>query len=254
VVLDRANFNVRATIQLGTNGAAAGLAFGNATTVYVSLPDANAVGVIDLTVYRLVTTIAVGGKPSDITAVGNQVCVLLPEQREAKVIDTRTNAVEATIALPTAAPAWIGADGLSSVFCVVAKGAGKDSGSTEPQTTPTLSSIDVLKRTITATVALTARESEGPVQIPMGLAVNASGFCYVPVQNGLMQAQTRSPRRAAAIQFDPYGLCAYDASRARILCVRENGRDLDVFDEFAENKVGSAVLPDSVNAVLGLAP
>ncbi len=254
VVLDRSTFAVRATIDLGANGAAGGIAFANATTAYVSLPSSMNVGIVDLTVDQLVSTIQIGHTTSDITAVGNQICVLLPETREAKVIDSRTNTVEGTVVLPTDAPILVGGDGPSSVFCVVAKGAGKDSGSVEPKTSPTLTSIDVLTRRITATVPLTARDSEGPQQIPMGLAINANGYCFVPVQNGLLQASTRSPRRAAAIQFDAYSAVAYDASRARVLCVRNGGRDVDVFDEYAENKIGSVSLPDSVNAVLGLAP
>lgn len=252
VVLDRTDLSVANTISLGAP--AGGIAFANATTAYVSLPDLQSVAIVDLTVMRVVGSIDVGSRTSDIAAVGNQICVLLSQTAEAKIIDSRTNAVVATISLPSASPFLVDGDGLSSVFCVVMKGSGKDSVSAEPKTTPMLSSIDVESKQITASVLLTARESQGPEQIPRSLAINSNGFCYVPVQNGLLQIQSRAPRRAAAVQFDAYSGAWYDAARARILCATADGRTIEVFDEYAENKVTTVSIPDSTNCIVGLAP
>lgn len=225
-------------------GAAVDITFANATTAFVALEN-NAVGVIDLTVNTLVSTINVGGKPFAIEAVGNQICVSIPDSGVVKIIDSRTNAVEATIAIPTPRPAFIAGDGVNNVFCVVAYGAG---------TTPTLSFLDIPTRTITKTVDLTARASEGPQQVPMGIAVNASEYAYVPVQNALIFASTRTQSRASAAQFDPYGLIQYNSARAELICIRPNGKSVVVFNEFAETVKQTAELPDSVNGVLGIAP
>lgn len=254
VVLDRSTLAVIDTIQLGSNGYAEDIAFANATTAYVSLPQLGAVGVVDLTVNQLVFTIDVGGETAGIAAVGNQICVVLPLRQEAKIIDSRTNTVQATISLPTESPTMVQGDGASGVFCIVALGGGKLAGSSAPLTTPTLTSVDIASRSILSTIPLTSRESEGPQQLPTGFAVNSSGFCYTAVQNGLLQAATRNPRRAAAIQFDGFTGCWYDASRAFILCTRESGTVVEVYDEFAENMKHTVNIPDSANCLVGLAP
>lgn len=251
-VLNRTDFTVVGSISLPSP--AAGIAFANATTAYISVPLERAVLVTDLTVLSTVRSIDVGSAPADIACAGNQLCVLTPEKVECKIIDSRTNNVEATISLPTEAPIYVGADGLSGVFCVVMKGAGKDSVSGIPPTAPTLSSIDIVTRKITATVTLSARDSEAKNQIPRGIAINSNGFCYIPVQNGLLQAATRNPKRAAAVQFDQYHGAWYDGARATILCVQPDGRTITVFDEYAENIVGNTVLADSANWLLGMAP
>lgn len=252
VVLQRSNLQASDTIALP--GMASGIAFANATTAYVAIPSEQSVAIVDLTINSVVSSIPLNAVPSDIVALGNQICVLVPELQEARIIDSRTNAVEATIPLPTPSPQWVRADALGGVFCIVMKGAGKDAGSTETPTAPMLSALDVTKRSIVASVALTSRESEGPKQLPHGIVVNASGFCYVPVQNGLLQAASRSPKRAAAVQFEAYYGIWYDAARARMYCSSSDGRTITAFDEFAEKVVTTVSLPDSTNALLGIAP
>lgn len=234
-------------------GRASDIAFANATTAYLTL-ETNVVGVVDLTVAEVTKLIDVGGKPAEIAAIGNQLCVTIPDSNVVKIIDSRTTAVEATITVPTPYPTMVEGDGVNGVFCVVAYGAGKVSDDTRPKSTPTLSFIDAATRTVTKTVDVTARASEGPVQIPMGIVINASEYAYIPVQNGLMFASTRSQNRASAAQFDPYDRVRYNAARAEIICVKPNGRSIVVFNEFAENVKQTAELTDSINAVVGIAP
>jgi hypothetical protein len=140
------------------------------------------------------------------------------------------------------------------VFCVVAIGSGKVPGDGQDKTTPTLTFIDIPTRTITKTVDLTARASEGAIQVPLGLIVNNSEYAYVPVQNALMLASTRSQNRASAAQFESFGQVYYEAARAEIICVRPDGRTLNIYDEFAEKLKLTVTLSDSINSAIGIAP
>lgn len=234
-------------------GTASDIAFANATTAYLTL-ETNAVGVVDLTVAEITKLIDVGGKPAEIAAIGNQLCVTIPDSNVVKIIDSRTIAVEATIAIATPYPTMVEGDGVNNVFCVVAFGAGKVGDDSRPKTTPTLSFVDAATRTVTKSVDVTARASEGPIQVPMGIVINASEYAYIPVQNALMFASTRSQNRASAAQFDPYDRIRYNAARAEVICIKPNGRSVVVFNEFVETVKQTAELSDSVNAVVGIAP
>lgn len=255
-VLNRETLTAVAEISLSGYGHAADIAFANATTAYVSLPDSMAVGVIDLTVFQIVRTISVGDSTAGIAALGNQICVALPHQNKVAIIDSRTNTVEARLDIPSDVPSLVEGDPLNNVFCVVSLGKGKTPASQgEDPTVPSLSTINVSTRTITATVALTSRDSEGPLQIASSLSVNSSGYCYVPVQNGLLQIQTRTPRRAAAVQFESYTMCSYDAARALLMCTHHDEPRLTIFDEFAEKKLYDVAIPFTTNCrIIGLAP
>jgi DNA-binding beta-propeller fold protein YncE len=214
VLLDRETLAATDTIDLSAYGSPSDIAFANATTAYVAVAGLNQIVVVDLTVPAPVQVIDVGGIPVSITAIGNQICVALQNTAEAVIIDSRTNAVEKRITLPTAAPTFVEGDGSNSMFCVVCLGAGKLPDDERDPTTPTLTFIDARTRNAVATIDLTNRSNEGPSQIPKGIIVNASEYAFVPVQTALLSMSTRSRNRAVAAQFDPYGGIAYNAARA----------------------------------------
>jgi len=176
IVLDRASLEAVDTILTTGSGSAAAIAFANASTAYVALPSISSVGVVDLTVSEIVRLIPVEGRPVDIAAVGNQVCAVLQGADAAVIIDSRTNAVEARIALPSANPAYVEGIPGNEQFAVVMLGAGKIADDDRAPTTPALSFISISDRAINGTVALTNREAEGPLQYPYALAVNSQGF------------------------------------------------------------------------------
>jgi len=254
IILDRNSLGILDTIDLTQYGPPADIAFGNATTAYVSLTNAGQVGIIDLTINSIVRTIDVGGSPVGIAAVGNQICVAIQDRDTAVIIDTRTNDVEAQVAIPTAAPSYVVGDAANNVFCVVALGAGKLEGDDRQKTTPTMTFIDIITRQAVRTVDLTNRAQEGPDQLPQGAVVNASEYAFVPTQTALLSVSLRSKNRAFAAQFDPFGRIYYHGSRAEVVVLSPDGRSVSVFDEFAETKKRSAVLPDSIVAIVGIAP
>ena len=254
MIFDRDNLTLIDSIDLTAAGPAIDIAFGNATTAYASIPTTNSVAVIDLTVNALVSQIPVGGSPMGIEAVGNQVCAAVQDIDTAVIIDTRTNRVEASIKINAPSPTYVIGDPDNDLFGVVALGAGKLEEDDEDPTSPFMVFISIPSRAEIGAVELSSRANEAPQQMPMGAVANNSQFSFVPVQNGLLLINTRSRNRAAAIQFEAYDQIYYHGSRAEIVTVKPDGRSIDVFNEVADTKKLSVALPDSINALVGIAP
>lgn len=253
IILDRQTLQAVDTISTAGSGSPAAIAFANATTAYVALPSLASVGIVDLTVGSVVGLIPVQGAPVDIAAVGNQLCAVLQNADEAVIIDSRTNAVEARIALPSANPAYVVGIPGNEMFAVVTLGAGKVADDDREPTTPTLTYISILDRAIDNSVPLTNRESDGPFQYPFALTANSQGFTYVPVQQGLLFANSRNAARASLILFEEYHYCTFHPARAEIVTVRPDGRTIEVYDEFLESQKLTVTVPDSVGTLLGIA-
>jgi hypothetical protein len=117
-----------------------------------------------------------------------------------------------------------------------------------------LAYINVLTRTVLKTSDLTQRTSDGPVQVPNGLAINSSGFSFVPVQNGFLRASNVQRNKAVALQYTVYSSTAYNSARAELMCLKEDGRSFDILEEFGEQIRTSVTLADSVVAFVGIAP
>ncbi|MBC8125250.1 MAG: hypothetical protein H7X70_05910, partial [Candidatus Kapabacteria bacterium] len=201
IIFDATTLAPKDTIDLGVNGAAFDITFANATTAYVSFPSTNAVGIIDLTVGIVVSTIDVGTRTAGITSAGNQVCVALTSANEIAIIDTRTNLVETRLQTDPA-PVFVDADGLNAVFCIVCLGSGKLD--TEVQTAPTIVFVSATSRTILKKMDISGRPTNASLQLPRGLIVTASEYAFVPVQNGLVRINTRTRNKTTVIQFESY--------------------------------------------------
>lgn len=254
IVLDKKTLSVLDTIDLGTYGTAADIAFANASTAYVTFATSAYVGVVDITTFKLASTISLPDVAAGIAVAGNQLCAALPKLNQAVILDSRTNSVEATLSIPSQAPFFAESDGLVGVFVVVSLGAGKLPFGEQVPTTPTMTFIEIADRSILKTIDLTARASEGPQQIVKSLVVNAGGFSFTPVQSGLLRVGNAARNRAAAVQFINFGFAAYDAARAELICVYPDGKSIDVFSEYGDMRKTSVILPDSITAVAGIAP
>jgi len=251
IIFDATTLVPKDTIDLGGNGVPFDITFPNATTAYVSCPNTNAVGIIDLTVGVVVATIDVGSKSAGIASAGNQVCVALTSANELAIIDTRTNLVETR--LPTdPAPVYVDADGLNAVFCIVCLGSGK----LDPEipTAPTIIFVSATSRTILKKLDIAGRPTNASLQLPRGLIVTANEYAFVPVQNGLVRVNTRTRNKVTVIQFDSYDAIAYNPARAEIILQRalDGGTVYDVLDEFAENTKASSVQADSSSSIIGI--
>lgn len=251
VIMDATSLVAKDTVDLGASGPAVDIAFANATTAYVSLPTASAVGIVDLTVSALVSSIALGAEPSGIASTGNQICVALRSTNEVAIIDSRTNLVETRLGVDPA-PVFVEADDLNSLFCIVSLGNGKINA--EPQTAPTLAFLSATTRTILKKLEVSGRSTNAAAQFPRGLVVTASEFAFVPVQNGLTRVNTRTRNKVSLVQFDSYDRLGYNPARAEILLQRTSGGNTtyDVVDEFGEVVKASTIQPDSSVALTGI--
>ncbi len=97
VVFDADTLRTLDTIALSAEPGAS-IAFANATTAYVTIPSRNLIDVVDLTVNRVARSINMTSRPMNIDANGNQLCVTLPDSNAVAIIDSRTLEVEAIIA------------------------------------------------------------------------------------------------------------------------------------------------------------
>ena len=254
VVLNGETLEAVDTIQLVGKGLVSDIAFANASTAYVALPESNEVGVIDITTGNLARTISMVGSPTGLAVLGNQICVAIQDKNEAAIVDTRTNTVELSIPIDSPAPTYVAADPINQAFGVVSLGAGKRAGDTEPKTTPQLTFINLEGWTVNGNIDLTWREDQGPDQVPGGITVNSNQFMFVPVQSSLLFVSTRSQNRASSIQFEPYSWVGYHGARAELLTIVQNGTSIQVFDELGESLKHTVTMNDSVACVVGIAP
>lgn len=96
VVLDADTLRAIDTIALSSDPGAS-IAFANATTAFVTVPSKGVVDVVDLTVNSVARTITMPSRPMNIDANGNQLCVTLPDSNAVAIIDSRTLKVEAVL-------------------------------------------------------------------------------------------------------------------------------------------------------------
>lgn len=96
VVFDADTVRALDTIDLG-GGPARSIAFANATTAYATIPSQRSVAVVDLTVNAVARSIDMPSRPMNIAANGNQLCVTLPDTNAVALLDSRTLNVERVI-------------------------------------------------------------------------------------------------------------------------------------------------------------
>lgn len=239
------------TIDVSKTGSPWDIAFPNATSAYVTFPGSDSVGVIDLTTNQLVRAIAVAGGPRGIRALGNQIVTACAMRDEIAIIDSRTLAVEAQH--PTAPCPWfVDVDPRNTQFLILCRGAGRIDA--RERTVPVLQFFDPSTRTVTATLDATARASEGIQQEATSLAVTDADFVYVTVQNGLLRASTRTRQRLAGVNFDGYTFVSFNAARSEVVALQPDGRTIDVYDGFLENRRSSTTLSSTLSTFTATGP
>lgn len=253
VVLNRTTLVASDTLDFAAEGGASGIAFANATTAYVTLPKAQQVGIVDLTVGQLVSVIDVEASCTDLAVLGNQIAVTVPDRNEVSFIDTRSNAITAAIPLPNRDPFRIVPVPATGTFAILC--GGEASGSDPSAPLPAVIVINASTRQIVGTSTLSLRTSSNPRQRPFGIASNDVGFLYVPIEPSLMLVNSRSPsQNATPVAIEPYRSIRYHGARAEFVLVGADRRTLTVYDQFAEARRHRVTLADSVHDVLGLAP
>lgn len=228
------------------------MCFANATTAYAVSPLNNCIGIIDLTASKVAAVITMPGSPQQIACLGNQIVATIPDSNSVVVIDSRTNGIEDRIQVGQR-PWYVREDAVANVFCIVSLGQGKVD-QLDP-TTPTISFLSPTTREILKTLDLTVKASEGPKQLPRGLAVSATQNAFVPVQSGLLRVSTRTRSRVSSVQSDSFDVISYNDARAELICQRATGGgtpQVIVFNEDASEKKHTLTAKFRATSLLGV--
>ncbi|MBU3698444.1 MAG: hypothetical protein FGM33_00325 [Candidatus Kapabacteria bacterium] len=97
VVFDADTVRAIDTIDLGS-APVTSIAFANATTAFATVPTLRSLLVIDLTVNTVARSIPMPSRPMHVAVNGNQLCVTLPDTNAVAIVDTRSLDVEKVVA------------------------------------------------------------------------------------------------------------------------------------------------------------
>lgn len=75
------------------------LCFANATTAYATSPSSSCIGVVDLTSSKVARIIKTPGAPRQIACLGNQICATIPDSNAVIILDSRTNGIVDKVSL-----------------------------------------------------------------------------------------------------------------------------------------------------------
>lgn len=213
-VLSSATYARRATLDFSASGRVpADIAFANATTGYIAFSEGSSVGVVDITVFRVVATIDVGQGPVDLETQGNVMYCALQRENTIAIIDSRTNAVTAKIPVPPA-PTFMGVSVNGRTLVVVSAGGGKFDNS--PRSAGRVAFVDIASRSIRAQSVLT-NTADSTNDVPRGFAITELDFAFVPMNSSLLRLDTRNFVRSTLNTNVNYRNIAYNPIRSELL-------------------------------------
>ncbi|MFN4907792.1 MAG: YncE family protein [Bacteroidota bacterium] len=213
VVFDADTVRALDTIDLGSDPAES-IAFANATTAYATIPMQRSVAVVDLTVNSVAHRIDMPGRPMNIAANGNQLCVTLPDTNAVAILDSRTRSVERVI-VTAPVPWYVGADPNSSLFCIVNLGSGKVDAN--PASAASVQFVDASVRTISAPLEITPRSGSAAQIVPTGLAVTSTQIAFVSTQSGLFRVSLRTRNRVSPTLTERFSAIVFNDARAELI-------------------------------------
>jgi DNA-binding beta-propeller fold protein YncE len=251
VVVDARTMVERQRISLDTAGPAADIIFANATTAYALHAGTNVVSVIDLTVGVVVQQIAVGDRPIAGAVYGNQLGIVCQGAERLDVIDSRTNAVEASVPIAEA-PAFIDVDPLQQAFCITTLGAGRVDR--RPTTTPKLWVVRISDRAVLGAADVTNRDADGPRQRVGGMAIAQQQFAYVPATTAILRVNLRTRARATAVLLQEFHAIAVNDVRNEMLLLNPDSVSVDVYSDIIDAKRASFRAATPVRQMLPLPP
>lgn len=253
IALDRESLAVRDTLAIDSPNIISGVAFANATTAYVTVPARQSVGVVDLTTAERVAWIPLDGDCSDLAVLGNQIIVVHSNRPYASVLDTRTNSVVQEILLPNSDAFRVISVPATNSFAILCGGVSVASSPNDPL--PSVVIVNALTRQAIASSVLSLRTSSNPRQRPFDVAANDIGFLYAVIEPSVMFINSRSPNpNAAPLILERYGTVRFHAARAEFVLTGGDGRTIDVYDQFVEDRRHRIALSDSITAAIGIAP
>jgi DNA-binding beta-propeller fold protein YncE len=213
-VLSSATYRRVATLDFSASGRVpADIAFANATTGYIAFSEGSNVGVLDITVFRVVADINVGQWPVDLETQGNVIYCALQRENAIAIIDSRSNSVTARIPVPPA-PTFMGVSVNGRTLVVVSAGGGKFDNS--PRSAGRVAFVDIVSRSIRSQAVLT-NTADSTSDVPRGFAITELDFAFVPMNSTLLRLDTRNFVRSTIANNVKYRNVSYNPIRGELL-------------------------------------
>lgn len=188
-VLSSTTYKSVATLNFAAqNRTPVDIIFANATTGYIAFSDASVLGVLDVTNFTIPLEIPVGQSPVALDVQGNQIFCAVRGENQVVIIDSRTNAVTARIAVPPA-PQFIRLSISGQDLLVVSAGGGRFDNS--PRTALRVSRINLAQRRVTQQAPI-VNTADSTTETAYGLAVTDQDFAYIPTNKALYQVDVQN--------------------------------------------------------------
>lgn len=250
-VLDASSFKQIARIETAPHPPRA-ICFANGTTAYTANDDST-VGVVDLTVFRVVRILTVGKTPVSIAAMGNQVAVCNREDGTVSIIDTRTNAVTTTVPMPPV-PAFVvgGADPATS-FCIVSVGTGK-LDNTQPPGPAMLTFYDPFAQRVSAQLEVRQLVRDATETLPWALIGTPVATAFLVLDDEVQLIDIAGQRVLGAIVTGSFHGGTYNFTRdvVAIWGSGEGGTTVVALDPASGSEQGRTTLPIVFRTAAGL--
>jgi DNA-binding beta-propeller fold protein YncE len=245
VVINNKSYELIGKFDL--EGTPSGLCFPNATDCYIALEDIDQILLLDIYNMKIAKSIAVGNRPINISAYGNQVYVPLFEDDRIAVIDTRTKTIEAMIQVPER-PMYVDFTKDGKHCFVVSVGKGKVE-TEEEKTKSYVSFINVENREVLETTEIGFGSYLSENQFPSGIAVTYGDWAFIPTNEFLMRIDTRFGNRIRLIDRGNFESTIYNFKRDELLIIQDLEGDRKAFTadpEKAEELESIAISPNII--------
>lgn len=226
------SFIIEDTISFSNQGFQPnGITFANATTAYISFENAPIIGVFDITVNRLVSTITIESPAKDISSFENKVFVACPNSNSVSVIDTRSNTVVQVLKTHDA-PSFVGVDIDGKLVLVLCAGQGKSSDTLQnpvEKTRMKLAYIDPSTNSLLTQTDMIVTQANPDGAIPTSFAVTERYRAYVTTNQGLIRVNTFSKSAAVRVNQNVYATVQYNIRRGELMLLQQRSNGSTIF-------------------------
>ncbi len=224
----------------------------NATTAYLIFEKDSSLGVLDLTVMKVVHSIKLDSPPSSISLSGNQIFVSCTNINKVLVIDTRDNKIKNEISVPEK-PVLLShtKDGLKVV--VVSAGNGK-LNKNEEKTNAYICLLDARTKKEIARKPLGIGIVKPIEQEPYSLATAGRLYAFIGTQSYLLRFNTRTATPPARLKNGKFVSMLYNDKSSEMIFIRDDAgsRQLIIYNPQTK-KIGAEMkLPVGITNLLPL--
>lgn len=207
------------------------ITFANATTAYISFENAPTIGVFDITVNILASTIAIESPAADISSFENKVFAVCPKSNTVTIIDTRTNEIAQVIGTHDA-PSFVGVDVDNRLVLVLCAGKGKTSDTLlnpVEKTRMKLAYIDPSTNSLLNQTDMIVTQANPDGAIPTSFAVTERYRAYVTTNQGLIRVNTFSKGAAVRVNQNVYASIQYNIRRGELILLQKRSNGSTIF-------------------------